>query len=75
MSNNILLLSSHLYKPNSNIPHAGTLSPGNLLAVTRVEKRAEAGGAVWVETIVGVSVLALENASRHSRLHSLSPYP
>ena len=51
------------------------LSPGNLLAVTRVEKRAEAGGAVWVETIVGVSVLALENASRHSRLHSLSPYP
>ena len=45
MSNNILLLSSHLYKPNSNIPHAGTLSPGNLLAVTRVEKRAEAGGA------------------------------
>ena len=30
MNNNILLLSSHLYKPNSNIPHAGTLSPGNL---------------------------------------------
>ena len=73
MSNNILLLSSHLYKPNSNIPHAGTLSPGG--AVIREEKRAEADGAVWVETIVGVSVLALENASRHSRLHSLSTYP